>query len=108
MVAARPNWPLARMIGVINAKLDARNTGTCRPVTTEQQRAQASGKQCDVWIKTCDQRHQHQRAKCYEEHLCARQDLAPKRVVEIILHAHASFCLVPKILSPASPRPGMM
>src|SRR5450830_2040678 len=34
MVAARPNWPLARMIGVIKAKLDARNTGTCRPVTT--------------------------------------------------------------------------
>jgi hypothetical protein len=28
MVAARPNWPLARMIGVMKAKLEARKTGT--------------------------------------------------------------------------------
>lgn len=28
MVSARPNWPLARMIGVMKAKLEARNTGT--------------------------------------------------------------------------------
>ncbi|MNZ36863.1 hypothetical protein D3C78_542960 [compost metagenome] len=72
----------------------------------EQQGADTRGEQRDVRVQAGDQRHQHQRAKCHEEHLRARNDLAPERVVEAVLHGQASFCLVPKILSPASPRPG--
>ncbi|MNZ76880.1 hypothetical protein D3C78_954020 [compost metagenome] len=74
----------------------------------EQQGADTGSEQCDVRIEAGDQWHQHQRAKCHEEHLRARNDLAPERVVEAVLHGQASFCLVPKILSPASPRPGTM
>ncbi|MNH10809.1 hypothetical protein D3C79_702990 [compost metagenome] len=74
----------------------------------KQQSSQTRSEQRDVRVKAGDQRHQHQRAKGDEEHLRAGDDLAPERVVELLLHAQASFCLVPKILSPASPRPGMM
>ncbi|MNV30595.1 hypothetical protein D3C71_1218720 [compost metagenome] len=74
----------------------------------EQDRPQTCGKQRHVRIKAGNQRHQHQGAEGHEQHLGAGQHRAPERIVELLLHAHASFCLVPKILSPASPRPGMM
>ncbi|MNP18422.1 hypothetical protein D3C76_1109060 [compost metagenome] len=74
----------------------------------EQNCPQACGKQCHIGVEPRDQRHQHQGAEGHEQHLGARQHRAPERIVELLLHAHASFCLVPKILSPASPRPGMM
>ncbi|MNZ93688.1 hypothetical protein D3C78_1127670 [compost metagenome] len=74
----------------------------------KQQSSQTCGEQRDIRVEAGDQRHQHQRAEGYKEHLRAGDDLAPERVVELILHVQASFCLVPKILSPASPRPGMM
>ena len=74
----------------------------------EQQSPKTRREQRHVGVKTGDQRHQHQGAKGYEEHLGARQHLAPQRIVELVLHDQESFCLVPKILSPASPRPGMM
>ncbi|MCY1416699.1 hypothetical protein D9M71_322150 [compost metagenome] len=74
----------------------------------EQQSSQTCGKQRDIGVEAGNQRHQYQRAKGYEEHLRTGDDLAPERVLELIRHYQASFCLVPKILSPASPRPGMM
>jgi len=48
-----------------------------------------------------------QGAEGHEQHLCAGQYLPAKRLVGM-RHAQMSFCLVPKILSPASPRPGTM
>nr|GFD12783.1 hypothetical protein [Tanacetum cinerariifolium] len=72
------------------------------------QRAQTCGEECDVRIEASDQRHQDQRAEGHEEHLRARQYGAPEWIVKLVLLHQASFCLVPKILSPASPRPGMM
>ena len=74
----------------------------------EQDRPQTRGKQCHVGVQAGDQRHQHQGAEGHEQHLRAGQHRAPERIVELLLHGHASFCLVPKILSPASPSPGMM
>ncbi|MCY1174543.1 hypothetical protein D9M73_147490 [compost metagenome] len=74
----------------------------------EQDRPQAGREQRHVRVETGDQRHQHQGAEGHEQHLCTRQYRAPERIVELLLHGHASFCLVPKILSPASPSPGMM
>ncbi|MNP20743.1 hypothetical protein D3C76_1133300 [compost metagenome] len=74
----------------------------------KQQSSQTRSEQRDVGVQPRNQWHQYQRAEGDEEHLRAGDDLAPERVVELILHAQASFCLVPKILSPASPRPGMI
>ncbi|MNC20940.1 hypothetical protein D3C75_689070 [compost metagenome] len=74
----------------------------------EQDRPQAGREQRHVRVETGNQRHQHQGAEGHEQHLCTRQHRAPERIVELLLHGHASFCLVPKILSPASPSPGMM
>ncbi len=74
----------------------------------EQQRADSRGEQRHVGIHPGNQWHQHQGAKGHEQHLRAGQRLAPERLIHGLRHAQTSFCLVPKILSPASPRPGTM
>ena len=74
----------------------------------EQQGADAGGKQRHVGVHAGQQRHQYQGAEGHEQHLRAGDSLAQDRVLVGVAHAQLSFCLVPKILSPASPRPGMM
>ena len=74
----------------------------------EDQGADTRREQGHVRIQPGNQRHQHQGAEGHQQHLGAGQRLLPDRVVAMVLHTQTSFCLVPKILSPASPRPGRM
>ena len=57
----------------------------------EQQSPETRREQRNVRVQACNQRHQHQRAKGHEEHLRARDDLAPERVVELVLHVKCPF-----------------
>ena len=57
----------------------------------EQQSPETRREQRDVRVQACNQRHQHQRAKGHEEHLRARNNLAPERVVELVLHVMRPF-----------------
>ena len=73
----------------------------------EQQGADTGGKQGNAGVHAGNQRHQYQCAESHKQHLGTGQRSAPAVGLNAF-HQTISFCLVPKILSPASPRPGMM
>ena len=84
----------------------------------EDQRADAGAEQRQAGIEPGEQRHQHRRAESDEENLRAGHRRAPDRIGRPLrgrnhrfIHRpapHSPPYLVPKILSPASPSPGMM
>lgn len=79
------------MIGVMKAKLEARNTGTWRPVTSWNSRVPMPAVNSATFGSRPVISGISTSAKCHEEHLRARNDLAPERVVEAVLHGQASF-----------------
>ena len=83
----------------------------------EQQRAHTGGEQGNIAVESCQQGDKHQRAESHEKHLRAQQAVTQTQPVTagielpasgVELFRHAVSYLVPKMRSPASPRPGMM